>query len=77
MDYLSGKDWKYHLKSGLATFLSVFVPLFISQIAMFDLSNLTAGDVTVDGGIAVAIAVFRVAMVSIAQAVVMTAKKNS
>lgn len=69
MQYLSEfKDWKYHLKSGLVTFSSVFIPLTALEIYNAFGSHITQlkpEDITVASMVALFVALIRVIIVSL------------
>lgn len=67
-DYLN-RDWRYHLKSGVTTFLAVFLPLLAMEISQYDLSGVTVHDISAQGIIATGIALVRLALLVAARAV--------
>ena len=74
--YFEGKDVRYHLKSALITFLSVFIPLLVLQLSAYNLDGLTPSDVTGDSMVAALVAFSRVCVVAAVQAFLMLAKKK-
>jgi len=69
MQYLNEfKDWRYHLKSGLVTFFSVFLPLFALEIYNVFGSHITQlkpEDITIASMVALFVALVRVIIVSL------------
>jgi len=76
MKYFQGKDWQYHVKSAITTFLAVFIPLFFLQISAYNVEALTVADITSDSMIAGIVALLRVVLVTTIQTVVVLYKKS-
>ena len=76
MKYFQNKDWQYHVKSAIATFFAVFIPLFFLQISAYNVDTLTVADITSDSMIAGIVALLRVVLVTTIQTVMVLYKKS-
>lgn len=75
MKYLDPKkDWRYHIKSAVTTFVAVFIPLFLYELSAYNLDGLKPEDITGNSLIAGGVAVLRVVIVAGARALLSIAR---